>query len=117
MTPVNQNFPTILEQMRSYKKMKTNKPFWNVEKDGSEGGIQADTLEQAQEIADQAFETEMLESGENLRNGEERDEAVIFIKYEYDPTIDDYKETQRIEGVVTYEHYHGDREEHGNYGL
>lgn len=122
MTPANKNFVPILDQIKAYKIFKRNADmkkqfpdFWNVEKDGSECGYQADTLEQAQELADSAFADQCCEET-TPRNGEEFEEDVVFIKYEYDADLADYKETERKEGRVFYEHYHGDYAEHNTYG-
>lgn len=137
------NVKTVFEQMQEWKKAKnlarvavksawenaqeakknsqialraaTLKPFWNIEKDGSEFSCQADTLEQAWEIAQNSFE-EQVQEEDAPANGQTFEADVVFIRYQYDASIDDYKIVERIEDRLIYEHYHGDYAEHNTMG-
>ena len=91
----------------------SDQSFWTYEYDGElkdlEGLL---TQAAAQQAADDWFADHVTDTHEGLRNGEVIDAEIILVRFHLDAD-DEQVIDERIPGTVEYEHYHGDRKEHG----
>jgi len=89
------------------------KIYWTFEAYGERFDHEELTREAAQAKADSWWEEQVLGS-ESPRNGDEFCEDIIIIEFYIDDDGDQV-DVNRYPGVAHYEHYHGDRAEHGTW--
>ena len=82
--------------------------YWTFERDGEIFDADFETQAEAQTWADDAFAEECQDDSPS--NGQSFDAEITLLRFHYD---DDGERVidERIDGMVEYEHYHGDHAE------
>lgn len=85
--------------------------YWTYIKDGQIYDADLDSLEEAQDVAYEVYEQEILNSCEELKNGRYFEEPIELIEFVYDDN-NEKKIVQSVHSYVTFQYYHGDFVEH-----